>query len=276
MTTRKKLSDLRAQIRRQTSKAARLEKRNSSDVARASINSSYDGGGGGGGQQAESASGSGTTSSPGANNTLASIHQQCSSDDPSNGLIAKQARLDGLNEANFSNQSSSIDAPNAYLNTSPHTTTSGYGNGNACASGDINSRDPRSSGGGDNANQSISKISGHLVPGNHFQTSSSNADPSSSVHQKNFKQKLVALIKKFRKNARHFDNEEQYRAALERELMKAAAERGTRAIDELLEEDDLDVDPGSDSEPDWDNISESSTPKPSLRPFFSTTTLDKI
>lgn len=99
---------------------------------------------------------------------------------------------------------------------------------------------------------------------------------SIGVHQKKFKQKIIALIKKFRTDASNFDSEEQYRKALERELMKAAAGRGSRAIEELLEEN-IDVEGESASEPeDWDNISETSTPKPSLRPFFSSTTLDKI
>lgn len=102
----------------------------------------------------------------------------------------------------------------------------------------------------------------HLIPADHH-----------SVHQKNFKQKLIALIKKFRTDGSDFDSEEQYREALERELMKAAAGRGSRAIEELLEEE-IDVEGESGSE--TDNISESSTPKPSLRPFFSSTTLDKI
>lgn len=100
----------------------------------------------------------------------------------------------------------------------------------------------------------------------------------SSVHQKNFKQKLIKLMKKFRTDGSNFDSEEQYREALERELMKAAAGRGSRAIEELLEEDIEDEGHTGPSEPeeDWDNISESSAPKPSLRPFFSSTTLDKI
>lgn len=118
-----------------------------------------------------------------------------------------------------------------------------------------------------------SKLSGHLIPRIHHHHSFSRGV---SVHQKKLKQKLIALIKKFRTNASDFDSEEQYREALERELMKAADGRGSRAIEELLEED-IDVEGDSGSEPeDWDNISETSTPKPSLRPFFSSTTLDKI
>lgn len=96
------------------------------------------------------------------------------------------------------------------------------------------------------------------------------------LHQKNIKAKLIALIKKFRTDGSDFDSEEQYREALERELMKAAAGRGSRAIEELLEEE-IEVEEESNSErEDWDNISESTSPKPSLRPFFSSTTLDKI
>ena len=96
--------------------------------------------------------------------------------------------------------------------------------------------------------------------------------------QASLKQKLVALLKKkFRTDGSDFDSEEQYREALERELMKAAAGRGSKAIEELLEDDIDDVEEESNSEQeDWDNISDSSTPKPSLRPFFSSTTLDKI
>lgn len=97
---------------------------------------------------------------------------------------------------------------------------------------------------------------------------------SSNGSNTNFKQKLIALMKKFRTDGSDFDNEEQYREALERELMKAAAGRGSRAIEELLDEN-IDVEEESGSEPE-DNISESSAPKPSLRPFFSSTTLDKI
>jgi len=77
------------------------------------------------------------------------------------------------------------------------------------------------------------------------------------------------MLKKFRTDG----SEEQYREALERELMEAAA-NSPRAIEELLEEDLLEED--DEEQDDWDSISESSTPKPSLRPFFSTTTLDKI
>lgn len=96
-----------------------------------------------------------------------------------------------------------------------------------------------------------------------------------SVHQKKLKQKLIALIKKLRTDGSHSGSEEQYREAIERELMEA---HGTRAIEELFEEDpDAVGDSNSNSEQDdWDNISDTSTPKPSLRPFFSSTTLDKI
>lgn len=120
-----------------------------------------------------------------------------------------------------------------------------------------------------------SSVSGVGQPGgSHHRHSPKEFDVS--VHQKNFKQKLIALLKKFRTDGSDFDSEEQYREALERELMEAAAGRGSRAIEELLEEDiDVEEESGSESG-DWDNISETSTPKPSLRPFFSSTTLDKI
>lgn len=116
----------------------------------------------------------------------------------------------------------------------------------------------------------------HLIPRSHHHHHSTSIGGVSSVHQKNFKQRLIALIKKFRTDGDNFDSEEQYRKALERELMKATAGRDTSTIEELLEEDiDVEAESGSEQD-DWDNVSEISALKPSLRPFFSSTTLDKI
>lgn len=154
-------------------------------------------------------------------------------------------------------------------NSSSNSNTKNTNNNN------INNNNPADSSQNETASGSSSsghKLSRrHLIPRIHHRHSI-----GVSVHQKNFKQKLIALIKKFRTDGSSFDSEEQYREALERELMKAAAGRGSRAIEELLEED-IDVEEESGSEPeDWDNISEKSAAKPSLRPFFSSTTLDKI
>lgn len=253
MTTRKKLSHLRAQIKRQASKAARsrLEKRSSV---------------------------SGVTSTSGGN--LTGQHQLGgllhSSLDASNLINSKQA-ADGFNLRDTTGSqvnSSSNDSPNIYLNN-PSTSSPVAGptsqGGSVQAEGSNQNSGGSSSGQHHNEGSSTGGIKlSHLIPGNHHHSI------GVSVHQKNFKQKLIALIKKFRTDGSDFDSEEQYREALERELMKATAGRGSRAIEELLEEE-IEAEGDSGSEPeDWDNISESSTPKPSLRPFFSSTTLDKI
>lgn len=256
MTTRKKLSHLRAQIKRQASKAARsrLEKRSSvSGVASSSCSG-------------------GSSLGNGGHHHLGGL---LGSSLDTNSLINSKQAGDGSNSRdNPGNQanSSSNDTSNAYLNnqstSSPTVGPSGLGGSNQ-----TEGSNPVGQSSGHHHNESSStsgiKLS-HLIPGNHHHSI------GVSVHQKNFKQKLIALIKKFRTDGSDFDSEEQYREALERELMKATAGRGSRAIEELLEEE-IEVEGESGSEPeDWDNISESSTPKPSLRPFFSSTTLDKI
>lgn len=106
--------------------------------------------------------------------------------------------------------------------------------------------------------------------------------------QRNFKQRLVALIRKFRiPDSANFDSPEQYEAALERELMSNVVENvdDDQDIEDLLaasvnldEQGDVmldDLDDLSDySTQEFDDcLSISSTPKPSLRPFFSTCTL---
>jgi hypothetical protein len=90
-----------------------------------------------------------------------------------------------------------------------------------------------------------------------------------TAQQRNLKQKFIALLKKFRlPDSEAFDSEEQYQAALEQELIASA--QNSRDIDELFEEEDIeDADDLSDSGQEFDDVSISSTPKPSLRPFFS-------
>ncbi|CAN7938830.1 unnamed protein product, partial [Ixodes hexagonus] len=89
---------------------------------------------------------------------------------------------------------------------------------------------------------------------------------SSQMRKRNIKQKFINLLKKFRvPDAEAFDAE-HYPEGLEQELMH----KNSRDLEDLLldELDDL-----SDSGPEGDNLSLSSTPKPSLRPFFSSSTL---
>lgn len=263
MTTRKKLSHLRAQIKRQASKAARsrLEKRSSV---------------------------SGVTSSGGSQSFGGGVHLSNfigggGSLDTDNATSSKQISDNHSDSKDTTNQhsTSSTDSPNAYINNQSASSPAGTTTGNAPGQPDSNANQTSSSGHHHHhhhqkqneasaAGSSATRLGSHLIPGNHH------SSIGVSVHQKNFKQKLIALIKKFRTDGSDFDSEEQYREALERELMKAAAGRGSRAIEELLEEEiDVEGESGSETE-DWDNISETSTPKPSLRPFFSSTTLDKI
>ncbi|RWS04675.1 Phosphofurin acidic cluster sorting protein 2-like protein [Dinothrombium tinctorium] len=92
-----------------------------------------------------------------------------------------------------------------------------------------------------------------------------------NVQQRNLKQKFIALLKKFRiPDEQAFDSEEQYQEALEQEFI-AASTHNDNDIEDFLEEEDIDE--LSDSGPELDDISISSTPKPSLKPFFSTCTL---
>lgn len=262
MTTRKKLSHLRAQIKRQASKAARsrLEKRSS--VAGVTTSSgSHSFGGAGHLSSFISGGGGGSLDTNNASNSKLISDNQANSKDTTN-----------------QQSTSSTESPNAYLNNQSTSSPAGAQSGNASGQSDSNVNLNSSSGHHHHQQQNDSsatsssgaKLSSHLIPGSHH------SSIGVSVHQKNFKQKLIALLKKFRTDGSDFDSEEQYREALERELMKAAAGRGSRAIEELLEEEiDVEGESGSETE-DWDNISESSTPKPSLRPFFSSTTLDKI
>lgn len=86
-----------------------------------------------------------------------------------------------------------------------------------------------------------------------------------NAHQRNLKQKFIALLKKFKiPDSEASDSEEQ--AALENELI-ASQELGN--IDDIFEFEDSDV----DSPPEIDDdFSVSSTPRPGLKPFFSSKT----
>ena len=86
-----------------------------------------------------------------------------------------------------------------------------------------------------------------------------------NAHQRNLKQKFIALLKKFKiPDSEASDSEEQ--AALENELM-ASQELGN--IEDIFEFEDSDV----DSPPEMDDdFSVSSTPRPGLKPFFSSKT----
>ncbi|XP_030369218.1 phosphofurin acidic cluster sorting protein 2 isoform X2 [Scaptodrosophila lebanonensis] len=81
-----------------------------------------------------------------------------------------------------------------------------------------------------------------------------------SLQQRNFKQKIVALLKRFKASEE-----------LEGEAHRGtAALRGERDLDALFQElESLSCCEGDDSGPDMDSISIGSTPKPSLRPFFT-------
>ncbi|CAG2105609.1 unnamed protein product [Medioppia subpectinata] len=98
-------------------------------------------------------------------------------------------------------------------------------------------------------------------------------DPNAQQrNDRNLKQKFIALLKKFRlPDSEAFDTEEQYQAALEQQLMASEELQNSREIDEFFEEED--IDDLSDSGQDFDDISISSIPKPSLKPFFSSCSL---
>ncbi|XP_030078830.1 phosphofurin acidic cluster sorting protein 2 isoform X2 [Drosophila hydei] len=81
-----------------------------------------------------------------------------------------------------------------------------------------------------------------------------------SLQQRNFKQKIVALLKRFKASGELEDETHSGTAAL----------RGERDLDALFQElESLSCCEGDDSGPDMDSISIGSTPKPSLRPFFT-------
>ncbi|KAL5284951.1 PACS1 family protein [Megaselia abdita] len=78
--------------------------------------------------------------------------------------------------------------------------------------------------------------------------------------QRNFKQKIVALLKRFKVT-------DELEGGVSR---GATALRNDRELDALFQElESLSVCENDDSGPDMDTLSVGSTPKPSLRPFFS-------
>ena len=97
-------------------------------------------------------------------------------------------------------------------------------------------------------------------PGSHRTASLENPN----AHQCNLKQKFIALLKKFKiPDSEASDSEEQ--AALENELMGNAS---VGNLDDMFEFEDSDV----DSAQELDDFSASSTPRPGLKPFFSSKT----
>ncbi|KPU79698.1 uncharacterized protein Dana_GF17970, isoform C [Drosophila ananassae] len=83
-----------------------------------------------------------------------------------------------------------------------------------------------------------------------------------SLQQRNFKQKIVALLRRF-KVSEELEGESGHQRTV-------AALRGERDLDALFQElESLSCCEGDDSGPDMDSISVGSTPKPSLRPFFT-------
>ncbi|EDW84541.1 uncharacterized protein Dwil_GK13084, isoform A [Drosophila willistoni] len=81
-----------------------------------------------------------------------------------------------------------------------------------------------------------------------------------SLQQRNIKQKIVALLKRFKASEELEGESHRGTAAL----------RGERDLDALFHElESLSCCEGDDSGPDMDSISIGSTPKPSLRPFFT-------
>lgn len=80
------------------------------------------------------------------------------------------------------------------------------------------------------------------------------------MQQRNFKQKIVALLKRFKAS-------EELEGGANR---GTSALRGERDLDALFQElESLSCCEGDDSGPDIDSLSIGSTPKPSLRPFFT-------
>lgn len=93
----------------------------------------------------------------------------------------------------------------------------------------------------------------------------------SNVQQRNLKQKFISLLKKFRlPDSEAYDSEEKFQEALEKELMAS-----TQGPPDDFSDDEFidDLEELSDSGQEFDDVSISSTPKPSLRPYFSSCTL---
>lgn len=94
-----------------------------------------------------------------------------------------------------------------------------------------------------------------------------------NAQQRNFKQRFISLLKRFRlPDSEAYDSEEKFQEALEKELMSSTQEPPD--IDEFFDDEEIDdLDSMTDSGQEFDDVSISSTPKPSLRPFFSSCTL---
>lgn len=94
-----------------------------------------------------------------------------------------------------------------------------------------------------------------------------------NVQQRNLKQKFISLLKKFRfPESEVYDSEEKFQEALEKEFMSEGQDQPD--IDEFFDDDEIDDLDDDDSSHEFDDdVSISSTPKPSLRPFFSSCTL---
>lgn len=80
------------------------------------------------------------------------------------------------------------------------------------------------------------------------------------MQQRNFKQKIVALLKRFRVT-------EELEGSVTRGPGTLRREHDLDALFQELES--LSCGEGDDSGPDMDSLSIGSTPKPSLRPFFT-------
>lgn len=86
------------------------------------------------------------------------------------------------------------------------------------------------------------------------------SSPISSKQQRNFKQKIISLLRRFKVPEEMDGGVARGQAAL----------RNERELDALFQElDSLSCCEGDDSGPDMDSLSIGSTPKPSLRPFFT-------
>ncbi|KAJ6217761.1 hypothetical protein RDWZM_008918 [Blomia tropicalis] len=118
-----------------------------------------------------------------------------------------------------------------------------------------------------NRNKTSRKL--FLNNGGKFQSNVKQAN----VQQRNFKQKIFAMLKKLRlPDSDAYDSEEKLKEALEKELGKERPE--PQDIDEFFDDEEIeDLDDLSDSGQEFDDVSITSTPKPSLRPFFSSCTL---
>ena len=98
---------------------------------------------------------------------------------------------------------------------------------------------------------------------------------NSAARQRNIKQKFVALLRRFK-----VTEPEDLRGAFKSNTQHSSQnDIDPEEIEDLIR--DLDLEGYSDDYADHDNVSVGSTPKPSLRPFFSSSrslireTLDK-